>query len=184
MNEKLLKVGDLVTVNFGQFNAASNTYKIEATLKKGNFLLTNPITTDCYIVKHHSELNTVLANIKTPIENCITYLQQNRQYLGYVAQADLDSIIYYFLIKRELTPKQKDRLATMYAKICSIALGNDLKLAVEIVKANLAILDEFNMYLFNSLKPCIDDLTKVDSDIKRIGIYKLAGFCLAQIEIK
>lgn len=183
MQKSLIKVGDLVTVNLGQYNQSSNTYRVEAKLKKKKYLLSSPIAPECYIIKDESEFNTVVANLKSPIEKCLLYAQSNRNYLGYIMQADLDALGYYFVVKKDFSPRQKEKIAAMCAKIASIKMNQNLQSAAYLVKTNYALLDEFNKTLFNNLDKIINDVSLADNDFKRISVYKLAGYVLAQLEI-
>ena len=177
----MVSIGDLVTVKFGENNISSNTYKVVA--KDGEIcFLTHPIAPECFISRKTSELNTVAANLKSPIEKCIEFVNSKLEYLSFNNRLEFESLKYFFLVKRSLTSNQKAFLAKMCGKISKIKMESDVNSAAQLVLYNVALLDDFNSMIFNKLKKRFENTNSINNEGQRITIFNMAGFILAQLQ--
>lgn len=175
-----IKVGDLVTVDLGSFNTVSNTYRVYEKIGNKCFL-SHPLLSDCFIVRSESELNNTIAVLKNPLEKCLTYLAENKKYLGHSAVADLEAITSYFLIRKEITLKQRTDISNMCGKVAVSILNNNLSLSTEIIQKNQILLDDYNRLLYNNFQKVIITPTLVKAKSERFAIYNLVGYVLAQL---
>lgn len=186
MTEKTINVGELVTVDLGEFLSASNTYlvvsKFESVKGIEYCVLSHPLAPKCHIVKDSTELNTVMAQLKDPTEHCLDFAKKYSKYIGYKLQAELDALCLYFVIYKNLATNQKDRLALINSKIAAVIVRDDLKKAADLVKQNVALLDTFNQACYNSFKGSFEDISQANTKVKRQMIFRIAGYIMAQIE--
>jgi len=176
-----LKTGDLVTLTFNSHISSSNTYKIERKVK-GESILSHPLAPECLILRKDEELNQAFPTLQNPIEKCLIYAKSNKQYLGYNISADLEAMCYFFVIKKDLTTKQKNELYNMCGKIAATILSNSTQAAVSYIKNNKVLLDDFNLILMNNYKTIIENPNEIKSKNERFTIFNMAGFILAQLE--
>ena len=181
-----ISVGQLVTVDLGEFCSASNTYLVVSKFKsvegKEYCVLSHPLAPKCHIVKESDELNKVMAQLKDATEHCLDFAQKHNKYIGYKLQAELDALCLYFVIYKNLASNQKDRLALINSKIAAVIVRDDLQKAAELVKQNVALLDTFNQACYNSFKGSFEDITQANTKVKRQMIFRVAGFIMAQVE--
>lgn len=180
MEKKAIKTGDLVTVDFGKFNTSSNTYQVFKKIKNQSVLY-HPLVPECLLVKNDSELNNVLAILQSPTERCLAFAKANTQYLGYSSAADIDALCYYFVIKKDLTPKQRTELASSCGKVAARMLNNNIQSATEIINQNIALLDDFTATIYHKFKKKINNIQLIETITDRFSIWNIVGFILAQL---
>ena len=174
-----LKEGDLVTVDHAN-SQMSNTYVVVSVLDDRVFLR-HPLAPECLIERNSKDLDNDLAVLKPSLEKCLEYAKKNSNMLGYTAKADLEALCFYYVVKKTITPKQRNELSHICGKLAAIELEHNTTLAVEIVKKNAVLLDEFMQVIFNHNKKALDNPAKVDSRTERFAIFNLAGFILANL---
>jgi hypothetical protein len=182
MKTDSIKRGDLVTLPLSE--NFSNTYRVLSVFsfkKRKLAILEHPLSPECAIIKDVAELNTAMGVTKSPLEHCLKYINNHRSYLGYMAQADLDSLIYYLVVKRELTPRQKDKIATLAGKVAGIKLNHNLASAANIVSNHYALLDDYSKMLYRQHKEQIENIDNLATTIDRSIVYRLAAVILAQL---
>lgn len=179
--EKIIKVGDLVTLTLGEYNTVSNTYRVERKLET-ECILSHPLAPECFIIKKDDDLNSELATLKDPIEKCLYYAKKHRDYLNHVTKADLDSLCIYFVLKKVFSSKQRSELAAICGKIACIILGDNLSLAISKIKGNEALLDDYSQILYNNYKNLLENKTKIKAVSEKHAIFNIAGFILAQLD--
>lgn len=173
----------IVTLDLGKYSSSSNTYVVESDHENGNSsFLTHPLVGESvFILASKSDFNKAQAILQSPTEKCLVFSQKHRELLGYKLQAELESLVLYFFVKKVLAPNQKENLAFICAKIGSVLLKNDLQQTVDLVNQNSALLDDFNRVWYINAKPLFEDITKCNNRSKREIVQKIAGFILAQI---
>ena len=176
---KTIKENDIVTVSVGPYQAMSNTYIVARKLPEESILV-HPIAMDCCIIKSDTELNQALAQGQNPVEKCLLFAKFNVNILGHSTTADLDALCYYFVVRKTFTPKQRHDLANIVGKIASVILSNNLSAAVQTIKQNVALFDEYSYTLYQKNKPIIEHPLEVREKTERFTIFNLAGFVLAQ----
>jgi hypothetical protein len=180
MDKKPILEGDLVTVELNQFQAVSNTYRVLKKLQD-ICILSHPLAADCLIMKLDHELNNTFPSTRSPLEKCLYYAKNNKEYLGYTMTEDLEALCYYFVIRRQFTPKQRNDLANICGKIASVVLGNSISAAISGIKQNKALLDEYNHSLYENVKKVVESPLTPKSKGERYTIFNIAGFLLAQM---
>ena len=178
--KKPILEGDLVTIDTDEHYVGSNTYQV---LKKlpSECVLSHPLAPECLIIKADLELNNTFPSMQSSIERCLKFAKANRSDLGFSTSAELDSLTYYFIIKKQLSSKQRNDLANICGKIAAIILGNNVAAAVSEIKHNKALLDEYNHSLCNSVKGVLQDPLSLEGKGQRFTIFNIAGFILAQL---
>lgn len=181
MAVKAIKEGDLVTISLGEYRVVSNTYRVARKIGS-QCLLSHPLAPDIYILKNDTELNNNFPSLQNQVEKALVYAKQNTSALGYTMAADLEALIYFFIIKKEFTPSQRNDLANICGKIASMIINSNIGSAVTLIKQNKVLLDEYNHSLFNGVKHIIDDPLSMKHKGERYTIFNIAGFILAQSE--
>lgn len=179
-DKKEIKEGDLVTIALSEYQSVSNTYVVAKKLE-GECVLSHPLAPECYIIKKDDALNDYFPTMQNSIEKCLFFAKKNKDCLGYSLASDLEALCYFFVIKKEFTPKQRTDLANICGKISSVLLGNNLSYAVTYIKQNQVLMDEYNHALFNSVKKILDDTRNLKTKVERYSIFNIAGFLLAQV---
>lgn len=171
---------DIVTLD--RKSAASNTYVVDSD--EGNtVLLSHPLIKNYILLRVDKELlNKVQANIKDSTERGIDYANVNKNLLDYNTCNDLDSVAIYFVLSRQLTPRQKQTLANINGIIASVKFNNDLGETMKFVMKNSAMLDEFNAMWFNNFKGLFTGRQPITSKKQRSAIFNIAGYILAEME--
>jgi hypothetical protein len=178
---KPIQVGDLVTINLTEYQLVSNVYQVAKKLE-GECVLSHPLAPDCYIIRRDDELNKTFPSMQSSIEKCMVFANKSRELLGYTMAKDLEALAIYFVIRKELSMKQRHDLANICGKIASVVLGNNLASAITTIKQNKALLDEYNHSLFNGVKKVIDDPLSLKNKGERYTIFNIAGFVLAHTQ--
>jgi hypothetical protein len=174
-----IKVGDIATINFK--NKSSNTFYVHRLFDKV-VQLTHPLFEGVIIEKKINEINSVTSNLKCSTEKQLNFALNNSDTLGFNPKNDLDALCLCFVVTRNLTPKQKGILSNLCGNIASIKLSNDINEAMELVKQNEAILDDFNRMWYNNFNGLFTGKQIITSKKQRSAIFNIAGFVLAELE--
>jgi hypothetical protein len=177
---KVYQRGEIVTVSF-QDKVSSNTFMVLEDTGE-TVLLNHPLFPECLIRCDKSKLDTVSPNIKDSIERALDFAKNNANYLDYNTVADLEALCMYFIIRRKLTPRQKNILSTINGTIASIVLNNDIRGAMDMIKENAGILDEFNAMWYRNFSGLFSGKQQITSKKQRSAIFNIAGFVLAELE--
>lgn len=179
--QSTIQPGDIVTLNFENL-VSSNTYIVDTVLTSKTFLLKHPLFPKVLLKAQLHELNIVGANLKDSTERSLDFANNNKKYLDYNTIADLEALCIYFVIKRKLTPKQKQVLSTICGIIASIKFNDDVKLAMNLVKTNEGILDDFNEMWYHNFKGLFLGDQPITSKKQKDAIFNITGFVLAELE--
>lgn len=172
--------GAIVTVKF-ENTVSSNTYVVESD-GGDSVLLFHPLFPHCLLRFAKSDLDLVSPNVKDSIERALDFVKKNAQYLDYNTVADHEALCMYFVIRRKLTPRQKNILSNICGTIASIKLNNDVREAMEIVAANSAVLDDFNAMWYRNFSGLFSGKQPITSKKQRAAIFNIAGFVMAELE--
>ena len=173
-----IKSGDLVTVSSD--DKSSNTYIVHSTLNDQSFLF-HPLFEGCYILRDNEELNKTAPNIKDSLERSLDFAVDNKTYLDYNTVADLEALSLYFVVRKKLTPRQKNILSNITGVVASIHFDNDIQMAIKFIKENNVLFDEFNTMWFNNFKGLFEGKQPITSKKQRASIFNMAGFLLAEL---
>jgi hypothetical protein len=176
-----LKQGDLATVNLGERSTSSNTYRVERKLD-GECLLSHPLSPDCVILKPDHELNTVLAQLKSPTERCLEFSSKWRKYLDFDDACEVEALCLYFVVRRSLSARQKKNLSNLCGTIAAIYFQNEITQATKLVNENRALLDSFNQTWYNNFEKYFQGKKPIETRGARAAIFNISGFVLAQLE--
>jgi len=177
---KVFNTGEIVTIKFDNL-VSSNTYVVESDCGD-TVLLHHPLFPHCLLRFKKTELDLVAPNVKDSIERSLDFVNKNSQYLDYNTQADHEALSMYFVFRRKLTPRQKSILSNICGVIASIKLNGDIKAAMELVKANAGILDDFNAMWFRNFGGLFSGRQAITSKKQRAAIFNIAGFVMAELE--
>ena len=175
------KAGAVVTVQNSGSNEASNTYLI-VKCQKDEVLLHHPLTDEVFIKANKEGLNKVQATLQNSTEKCLGFAKAEKNHLSYSARADLQAMIYFFVVEKTLTSKQRAELANICGKIASIKLQNNTKTACDIALRGSALLDDFLVPQFNNIVKILEQPNLIRTKTERFTIFNIAGFLLAQGE--
>lgn len=176
-----VKVGETVTLNVN--SGASNTYYVDSIdMFSDTALLTHPLANGLLLRAKLSELNTVSATIKDSTERSLDFANDNRQFLDFSTNQDLDSLCMYFFVKRRLTPRQKHTLANLCGILASVKFNNDLRATMNFVSHNVSLMDEFNLMWYNNFKGLFSGRQPVTSKKQRGAIFNIAGYLMAELK--
>lgn len=178
MNE--LQPGCIVTVNLENRNA-SNTFIVQELLDDGSVLLEHPLFNDIIVRYNQSDLNTVSANIKDSTEKCLDFAKSRANHLDFNMKGDLDALCMYFIVKRQLTPRQKSTLSKICGVLAAIEFNDSLKDAMEFIAKNETVLDDFNRMWYNNFQGLFKGKQAITSNKQRASIFNMAGFALAEL---
>lgn len=176
----MIKIGDIVTVQLDNLNA-SNTFLVKHIDTK-SALLYHPLFPSILIEKPINEINKVSANLKDSTERSLDFVKKNIGYLDYNSSADLDALCLYFVVKRKLTPKQKRSLSNMAGRIAAIIFNDDIKAAMDFIRKNEGVLDQFNQMWYRNFKSLFSGKQPISSAKQRDSLFNMAGFTLAELE--
>ncbi len=169
---------EVVTVNLP---TGTNTFIID-TVEEDSVLVKHPLSGELLLRVSKKNLNRTNANVKDSTERCIDYANANKKFLDYNTSGDLESVGIYFVLKRKLTPRQKQTLANICGVIASVKFDNDLQKAMDYVMENEGILDQFNLMWFNNFKRLFSGHQPITSKKQRNAIFNIAGYALAELE--
>ena len=178
-----MKIGQIVTLDFKNQNV-SNVYFVKKIDETDNTaLLYHPLYPECYLLKNIDELNLASAKLKDSTEKCLDYVASKVELLDYNTKSDLEALCLYFIVKRQLTPKQKSTLSKMCGFLASIHFNNDISETISFINHNNAVLDEFNRMWYNNFKKLFNGKQLITSNKQRSSIFNIAGFILAELHI-
>lgn len=180
MSQREYSPGEIVTLKFDNV-VSSNTYVVESD-DGDTVLLYHPLFPTALIRTQKQRLDLVSPNVKDSIERALDFVKSSGQYLDYNTLADHEALCVYFVIRRKLTPRQKNALSNICGTIASIKLNNDIKAAIDLVTANSAVLDDFNMMWFRNFSGLFSGKQPITSKKQRAAIFNIAGFVLAELE--
>lgn len=174
-----LQKNNVITVDLN--TQSSNTFIID-TVEENHVLATHPMAKDILIRIKKDLVNRVQPNIKDSTERGIDFANLNKRYLDYNSSSDLEALAIYFALKRRLTPKQKQILASICGTIASAKFNDDVRLAMQFVTKNQTMLDDFNRMWYNNFKGLFTGQQIITSKKQTDAIFNIAGFVLAEVE--
>ena len=177
----MITEGDLVTVQLSENNPHSNVYRVAGKVGE-DFLLNHPLIPECFIVRKDVDLNRVALATKSSTEKCLDYAMKFKRHLDYESTTELESLCMFFIVRRELSPKQKKTLSNICGRVASIYCANDITLAIKFVRENVGVLDEFNSMWYSNFEKIFIQEKPVKTKNQRITIFNMTGFVLAQLE--
>lgn len=180
MTSKEFKPGEIVTVRYANAGS-SNTFIVESDCGE-TVLLQHPLFPQCLTRHSKDKLDLVAPNVKDSIERGLDFIRNNLKYLDYDTSVDHEALCLYFVVRRRMTPRQKNLLASICGTIAAFKLNNDLKAAMEMVKDNAAVLDEFNSMWYRNFAGLFSGKQPVTSKKQRSAIFNMAGFVMAELE--
>lgn len=172
--------GEVVTVKF-ENAVSSNAYIVDSDCGD-TVLLKHPLFPSCLLRLNKDVLDLVSPNVKDSTERSLDFAKINQKYLDYNTLADHEALCLYFVVRRKLTPRQKNLLSNMCGSIAAIKLNEDIKAAMELIKANEAILDDFNAMWYRNFGGLFTGRQTITSKKQRSAIFNIAGFILAELE--
>lgn len=180
MQPEEIKAKDLVTVDIGEANDASNTYVVKAILDSGEALLFHPLVPECYILETTDKLNTVQPTLQSPFERCLWFVHKNKGLLGYNNNKALEAILLLFVTKKTLSSAQKSEIQKMCGRVAAIHTDGNIAFAARKVCQNQALLDSYNSRLYTKYIDYFNDPKKILDMEHRQVVLRVAGFILAQ----
>lgn len=173
--------GKIVTLDIDNKNV-SNTFIVhEVNKDEHTAYLHHPLYEECFIKVCLDDLDTVAPNIKDSTEKCLDFAKEHISNLDYNTTGDLEALCIYFVIKRQLTPKQKSTLAKICGSLASIQFNDSVDDAMRYIKENQAVLDDFNRMWFNNFRGLFNGSQAITSNKQRTSIFNMAGFVLAEL---
>lgn len=172
--------GEVVTVKF-ENAVSSNAYVVDKD-DGDTVLLKHPLFPSCLLRYAKSDLDLVAPNVKDSSERSLDFANVNAKYLDYNTLADHEALCLYFVVRRKLTPRQKQFLSNTCGSIAAIKLNDDIKAAMELIKAHEAILDEFNGMWYRNFAGLFTGRQTITSKKQRSAIFNIAGFVMAELE--
>lgn len=180
MEKREIKENDLVTIQTTKYNTASNTYRVYRKFE-GSCILTHPLAPECYIIRKDEDLNNVQAVLPNSLERCLYFAKQNQELLSHSSRADLEAMIYFFVIKKDFTPKQRTDLAAICGRVAAVKLHSNTAVACETVTRNIALLDDHFTTMYNNFEKVIKKPSLLKTKTERYSVFNLAGFVMAQL---
>lgn len=180
-----IKVGEIVTVDFKN-TKASNTFIVFRRTKfesgETAYLLHHPLAPEILIEKYEDELNLVGPNLKDSTERSLDFIKANQDLLGFNSKSDLIALCASFVLTRKLTPQQKRILSLLGGQVAAARFNDDIRDAMDFIKTNDAVLDEFNRMWYNNFSGLFRGNQPITSKKQRSAIFNIAGFVLAELE--
>ena len=173
-----IKPKDLVTVQLDQ--DVSNTYIVYKVID-GEALLHHPLSPEVYIIRDVEQLNKVAPNIKDSTERALDFAFHYSKYLDYNNLADLEALSLFYVVRKKLTPKQKNILSVMCGMIACILMDNDIAKVSAYIKENHALFDDFNRMWYNNFQGLFSGKQPITSKKQRASIFNMAGFLMAEL---
>lgn len=175
-----IQTGDVVTIPFENL-VSSNTFIVD-TVVGDDALLYHPLFPKILVKEQVVKLNKVQANLKDSTERSLDFANNNKKYLDYNTTADLESLCTYFVVRRKLTPRQKSLLSSICGKIAGIKFNDNIQEAMNLIKKNEGVLDDFNGMWYRNFKSLFVGRQPITSKKQRDAIFNIAGFVLAELE--
>lgn len=179
MEKTTYQPGTIVTIDLKN-DFVSNTYFIHKDLGE-TVLLSHPLFPTCLLEVNKEELDKTSPIMKDSIERNLIFANNFKEVLDFNSIADLEALCLYFVIKRQLTPRQKNILSSINGKIASLKFYDNLQEAMNFIKKNSALLDDFNTMWFNNFKGLFSGEQQITSPKQRSAIFNMAGFLLAEV---
>ena len=173
-----IKPQDLVTVQLE--NDVSNTYIVYKVMDD-EALLYHPLSPEVYIIRKTEQLNKVAPNIKDSTERALDFALFYSKYLDYNSLADLEALSLFYVVRKKLTPKQKNILSAMCGMIACILMDNDIAKVSKYIKENHALFDDFNRMWYNNFQGLFNGTQPITSKKQRASIFNMAGFLMAEL---
>ena len=170
---------NIITYEFSN-DASSNTFVVDKE-EDTTILAKHPLAEGVLVRLDKNKVNTVPANVKDSIERALDFVKTNLSFLDFNAKADLEALSIYFVVTRQLSPKQKSRLATMCGKIAVFKLNNDIKSAMSLIKENEGVLDDFNTMWYKKFRDLFTGKASITSKKQRSALFNMAGFVMAEL---
>jgi hypothetical protein len=176
-----IKSGDIVTLKSN--GSASNTYLVDSfEMWSDSVLLTHPLAKGLLLRVKSEDVNKVSANIKDSMERSLDFANSSREFLDFNTNQDLDALCMYFFVKRKLTPRQKYTLANICGILATVKFNSDLHETMLFIKANVSLLDEFNLMWYNNFKGLFSGRQPITSKKQRSAIFNIAGYLMAELK--
>jgi hypothetical protein len=175
----MAKVGDIVTIT-QKTVGVSNTFIVDADLGNGVILVRHPLAKECFLKVSENDLNKVSPNIKDSIERSLDFARINQKFLDKDSSEDLDSLCLTFIVRKSLTPRQKQILSNINGYLAKQIIGS-IKETMSLIKSNQGVLDEFNTMWFNNFRGIFSGQQQISSAKQETSIYNMAGFVLAEL---
>lgn len=169
----------IITYEFSN-DASSNTFIVD-TEEGESVLAKHPLADGVLVRLNKNKVNTVPANVKDSIERALDFVKSNINFLDYNAKADLEALSIYFVVTRQLSPKQKSRLASMCGKIAVFKLNNDIRSAMSLIRENEGVLDDFNSMWYKKFRDLFTGKASITSKKQRSALFNMAGFVMAEL---
>ncbi|MCG3175442.1 MAG: hypothetical protein MOGMAGMI_00371 [Candidatus Omnitrophica bacterium] len=172
--------GSIVTVPT-EWEYSPNTYLVFRELEE-TCLIHHPINLKFLLEVDKKYLDQVLPNRKSSTEKMIEFLLSRKDFLDYNSFADLEAIGLYFILKKEISPRQKHSLSQLCGKMAEKTLDNNIDRAIRLINSSKGVLDEFNLMWVNNFKNLLEGKQAITSLKQRQAIFNIAGVILAEIE--
>lgn len=176
-----IKLGDLVTVELSATNSASNVYVVARKLE-GECLLQHPLAPQCYLLKPDADLNRAPPSLKNSMDKCLDFSAKNLEVFDANDATELRALFCHFVLNRKLSQRQGRTVSAACGKVAAAMLRNNVNAAIHLVVENKGLLDEYNLYWFETMSDIYLGQKKGVSPKQRIAIFNQAGFVLAQLE--
>ena len=173
-----IKPKDLVTVQLD--TDVSNTYIVHKIID-GEALLHHPLSPEVFILKPLEQLNKVAPNIKSSTERSLDFALYHSKYLDHNSFADLEALSLFYVVRKRLTPRQKNILSSMCGTIACIIMDNDIAKVSAYIKENHALFDDFNRMWYNNFQGLFNGSQPITSKKQRASIFNMAGFLMAEL---
>ncbi len=173
-----IKKGDVVTLSVD--SESSNTFLVDH-LYENNAYLSHPLFPECLLKVDIVELNKTMAVLKDSSERSLDFANSNKDLLDFNSKADLESLCLYFVVRRHLTPKQKNILSNICGSIANVKFNGDVQRAMSKIKENEALLDEYNRMWYRNFKGLFMGTQQITSNKQKTSIFNISGFILAEL---
>ena len=181
MKDLDIKINEVVTVKLEK-ETVSNTFVVDSILNEDCVLLKHPLAPKIFIKEYKDHLNNAPPTVKGSQDRALYFLNNNRDLLDYNGKRDLDALCMFFVVTRDLTPKQKKILADLSGKVANIKFDGNVKKAMSYVKTNEAVLDDFNRMWYNNFYKLFNGRQEISSTKQSNAIFNITGFILSEME--
>jgi hypothetical protein len=171
----------IVTFKTKTSQTSSNVYYQEEKHEDEVFL-SHPLAPGLFKKANLTELNLFPPVQKDDLELTLSYAFQNTLLLDFNNKAKVESLCFFYFVKKYLSSVQKQELSCVLGFIASIKLDNSIEEASKLILNNLTLLDEFNLMWYNKLELLINGKKPILSFKQRNSIFNMAGWVLSQIQ--
>lgn len=179
MNNKTYTPGTIVCLDLDN-KFVSNTFLIYKDLGD-TVLLNHPLSLNTLMEVSKDTLDKVSPVMNDSTERNLLFANKYKDLIDFNSQADLESLCLYFIVKKQLTPKQKNILASINGTIAALKFYDNINQVIEFIKKNAILLDDFNKMWFNNFKLLFSGEKPITSPKQRQAIFNMAGFLLAEL---